>query len=322
MRPCIQSAALFESMNALLDAIAALPACQAAQRIFHGRGGRFPGCEHLSLDIFPPVLVLTSFAPLEGSDLQTIGDALQNRWQHLHPNVPMTWVYQCRALGAAETRLVQGSLPDPHTVQEDGAQYFVHVMKGQNHGLFLDMAEGRRWVRQYIARQPDPGRCKVLNLFAYTCAFSVAALQAGASQVINIDMSKGALATGQHNHRLNQLAGGQFWPHDIFSSWGKITRTGPYQLVIIDPPSYQKGSFVATKDYARLIKRLPDLLVPGGFALLCLNAPELPLAFLQDQMAEIAPELEFIEQVANPAVFADVSPDKALKVLAYRMPSL
>ncbi len=40
--------------------------------------------------------------------------------------------------------------------------------------------------------------------------------------------------------------------------------------------------------------------------LLCLNAPELNTAFLQDQMAEIAPELQFVERVANPAVFADV----------------
>ena len=309
-------------MNALLDTIAAMPACKDAQRLFHGRGGKFPGCEHLSLDIFPPAIVLTSFAPMEDGDLQTIGDALAARWQQIHPGEPLTWVYQCRALGAAETRLVQGELPEPHTVTEDGAQYLVHVLRGQNHGLFLDMAEGRRWVRQYIARQPAPERCKVLNLFAYTCAFSVAALQAGAGHVVNIDMSKGALGTGQFNHRLNQLAGGQFWPHDIFSSWGKITRTGPYQLVIMDQPSYQKGSFVATKDYARLIKRLPDLLLPGGYALLCLNAPELPLSFLKDQMAELAPELEFIEQVANPAIFADVSPDKALKVLAYRMPDL
>ncbi len=309
-------------MNALLDAIANMPATKEAQRLFHGRGGCFPGCEHLSLDIFPPALLLTSFAPLDGSDLQTIGAALQARWQQLHPGTPLTWVYQCRALGAAETRLMEGTLPEPHTVHEDGAEYVVHALRGQNHGLFLDMAEGRRWVRQYIARQPDPERCKVLNLFSYTCAFSVAALQAGASHVINIDMSKSALSTGQQNHRLNRLVGGQFWPHDIFSSWGKITRTGPYQLVIVDPPSYQKGSFVATKDYARLMKRLPDLLVPGGFALLCLNAPELPLAFLKDQMAELVPELEFIEQVANPAVFTDVSPDKALKVLAYRLPNL
>jgi len=92
--------------------------------------------------------------------------------------------------------------------------------------------------------------------------------------------------------------------------------------VIVDPPSFQRGSFVATKDYARLMRRLPDLLAPGGHALLCLNAPELGLAFLQDQMREIAPELEFVERVANPAVFADVSQERSLKVLAYRLPAL
>ncbi|OYU86843.1 MAG: SAM-dependent methyltransferase, partial [Burkholderiales bacterium PBB5] len=105
------------------------------------------------------------------------------------------------------------------------------------------------------------------------------------------------------------------------TSWGKITRGGPYDLVIADPPSYQKGSFVATKDYARLVRRLPDLLAPGGHALLCLNAPELGVAFLQDQMREQAPELQFVQRVSNPAVFADVSPERALKVLVYQAPT-
>ena len=316
-------------MQPLLDAIAAMPLPTDACRIFHGRGGRYPGCEQWTLDAYPPVWVLTSFLPAgeeTEAQLATIGAALAQRWEALAPGQPLKWVFQCRnealrTQGRTQTRLMAGSVPDPHVVTEQGAQFKVHVLRGQNHGLFLDMAAGRRWVRQYIARQPAPGSCKVLNMFAYTCAFSVAALQAGAGQVVNIDMGKGALATGQQNHQLNQLAGGQFWPHDVFSSWGKIARTGPYQLVIMDPPSYQKGSFIATKDYARLIKRLPDLLVPGGHALLCLNAPELPLSFLTEQVAQIVPELEFIEQVANPAVFADVSPDKALKVLAYRLPS-
>ena len=48
------------------------------------------------------------------------------------------------------------------------------------------MAEGRRWVRQYVSAHPG---VRVLNLFAYTCAFSVVALQAGAREVINVDMS-------------------------------------------------------------------------------------------------------------------------------------
>ena len=120
-------------------------------------------------------------------------------------------------------------------------------------------------------------------------------------------MSHGALAIGQQNHQLNDISeGASFLAHDIFSTWGKITRGGPYHLIIIDPPSYQKGSFVATKDYAKLMRRLSELLRPGGHALLCLNAPE----------------LAFVERLANPAVFADVSAERSLKVLVYRAPEL
>jgi len=134
-------------------------------------------------------------------------------------------------------------------------------------------------------------------------------------------MSHGALAIGQQNHQLNGLAAGaSFLAHDIFKSWGKVTRGGPYDLVILDPPSYQKGSFVASKDYARLMRRLPDLLAPGGHALLCLNAPELGLAFLQDQMQALAPQLAFVQRLSNPPVFADVSAERSLKVLVYKAP--
>ena len=313
-------------MQPLLEAIAAMERPEqpeAARRIFHGRGGLHPGCEHLALDAYPPVFVLTSFQPVAEAeaeaDLAAVGAALHARWAQIAPGEPLNWVFQCRHAsvgGRSDTRLMAGAVPDPHDVTEDGARYRVHVLRGQNHGLFLDMAEGRRWVRAHVAAQPG---IRVLNLFAYTCAFSVVALQAGAGQVTNVDMSRGALAIGQQNHRLNGIGSGAgFLPHDVFSSWGRITRGGPYGLVIADPPSHQKGSFVAAKDYARLMRRLPALLAPGGHALLCLNAPELGMDFLQNQMRELAPELRFVERVVNPAAFADVSPERALKVLVYR----
>jgi 23S rRNA (cytosine1962-C5)-methyltransferase len=315
-------------MQALLQAIAEMDRPTDAQRVFHGRGGMHPGCEHWVLDAFPPVWVLTSFQAVSEAELACVGSALTVRWVQIAPSESLNWVFQCRAEGHLETRLMQGEVPDPHVVTENGARFRVHVLKGQNHGLFLDMAEGRRWVRDHISQHisqvtATPPRFKVLNLFAYTCAFSVVALQAGAKQVMNVDMSHGALAIGQQNHPLNGLTtGASFLAHDIFKTWGKITRSGPYGLVIVDPPSYQKGSFVATKDYARLMRRLPELLAPGGHALLCLNAPELGLAFLQDQMQALAPELKFVQRVANPAVFADVSPERSLKVLAYQLPPL
>ena len=311
-------------MQALLQAIATMALPNDAQRIFHGRGGLYPGCEQWALDAFPPVLVLTSFQAASEEELATVGAALSTRWAQIAPDQALSWVFQCRAEGHLETRLMSGTVPDPHVVTENGSSFRVHVLKGQNHGLFLDMAQGREWVRHMVRNYPaDQPRLKVLNLFAYTCAFSVVALQAGAKQVVNVDMSHGAMAIGQQNHPLNGIStSATFLMHDIFKTWGKITRSGPYGLVIIDPPSYQKGSFIATKDYAKLMRRLPELLAPGGYALLCLNAPELGLAFLQDQMKELAPELTFVERVANPAVYADVSPERSLKVLAYQMPSL
>ena len=310
-------------MHALLSAIATMPMPLDAQRIFHGRGGMHPGCEHLTLDAYPPVLVLTSFKVLGDDELNALGQALSARWQTLSPGQTLNWVYQCRADGGAETRLMAGSVPDPHTVTEAGTQYKVHVLRGQNHGLFLDMAEGRRWVRKFVTAHPKTYAFKVLNLFAYTCSFSVVALQAGAKHVVNVDMSQGALATGQQNHRLNGIQTGvSFLGHDIFKTWGKITRGGPYDLVVLDPPSYQKGSFVANKDYARLVRRLPELLAPEGHALVCLNAPELDTAFLQAHMQEQAPELEFVQRLPNPATFADAQPERALKVLLYRAPAI
>jgi len=311
-------------MQALLNAIATMPLPTDAQRVFHGRGGVYPGCEHWVLDAFPPVMVLTSFQAVTQDELAAVDQALVARWAQIASDQPLNWVFQCRAEGHLETRLMRGTVPDPHVVTENGSSFRVHVLKGQNHGLFLDMAQGREWVRQFVRNYgADQPRLKVLNLFAYTCAFSVVAMQAGAKQVVNVDMSHGAMAIGQQNHALNGIStGATFLMHDIFKTWGKITRSGPYGLVIVDPPSYQKGSFIATKDYAKLMRRLPELLAPGGYALLCLNAPELGLDFLQDQMQALAPELKFVERVANPAVFADVSPERSLKVLAYQMPAL
>ncbi|MDG5976340.1 hypothetical protein H010_13831 [Hydrogenophaga taeniospiralis CCUG 15921] len=304
-------------MQALLDTIATMAMPSDAQRIFHGRGGLHPGSEAWTLDAYPPVWVLTRFGETSDDELVTVSAALAERHEQLSTGEPLNWVFQSRHEGRSETRLMAGSVPEPHVVSEHGARYLVHVLKGQNHGLFLDMAEGRQWVREHAAG------AKVLNLFAYTCAFSVAALQGGAKQVINVDMSAGAIALGQQNHALNGLqAGASFLAHDIFKTWGKLTRSGPYHLVIVDPPSYQKGSFVATKDYLRLMRRLPDLLRPDGKVLLCLNAPELDTAFLQDQMHEAAPGLVFEQRLPNPASFADASPERALKVLVYRAPSL
>ncbi len=304
----------------LLEAIATLTPDHLrgdARRIFHGRGGLHPGCEHWSLDLYPPVVLLTSYQPVDEAELATLQAALTARWAAIAPGEPLNLVFQLRDEVHADTRLLCGSVPDLHVVSEGDARYKVHLLRGRNHGLFLDMAEGRRWVHQFAAEHPG---CKVLNLFAYTCSFSVAALQGGAAHVVNMDMAAGALGIGKHNHQLSGVGqGASFLPHDVFSSWGKLNRLGPFDLVIADPPSYQKGSFVTDKDYARLMRRLSGLLMPGGHALLCLNSPKHDTAFLRDGMAAEASDLQFVQRLPNPPVYADAEPERALKVLVYRL---
>ncbi|QSX32253.1 class I SAM-dependent methyltransferase [Shewanella avicenniae] len=298
-------------MQAFVDAIAAITPSTDAERLIHGRGGMLPGGEHLCVDWFPPALLLTSFRELTTDELHKLQQALVQRFAEL--NLPLNLVYQHRAGGQTQTVLLQGELPEPHVVTENGRQFYVHLLRGQNHGLFLDMRNGRQWVAENAKFK------KVLNLFSYTCAFSVAALSGGADEVVNIDMAKGALSTGKQNHVLNEMpSGARFLGHDIFKSWGKLKKLGPYDLLIADPPSNQKGSFVATKDYVRLLRRLPELLNDGADVLLCLNAPELGRDFLMQQVADTLPQLRFIEQIENPPVFADVDADRALKVLLYR----
>ena len=69
----------------------------------------------------------------------------------------------------------------------------------------------------------------------------------------------------------------------------------PYDIVIIDPPSFQKGSFVVTSDYIKIIKNLILYYLIGGVVLACLNDPFLNSNFLIDIFKKEAPNFEFLE---------------------------
>ena len=303
-------------MQALLDTVSRLNVPTQACRLFHGRGGRYPGCEQWSLDFYPPVWLLTSHGEVSPEDITRFQSVLSLRWSEIAPEHILHCVLQVRHANQTRTQLLSGSVPDPHWVLEGASQYQVQLMRSKNHGLFLDMACGRQWVHKHVHSHPG---IAVLNLFAYTGAFSVVALQAGASRVVNVDMSAGAMALAQANHRKNEITkGASFWVHDIFKSWAKIQRAGPFDLVIVDPPSFQKGSFVAHKDYARVLRRLPQLVDNDGYALLCLNAPELGPEFLHQLVQTCARGFTLVQRLNNPAAFDDVASERSLKVLLYQ----
>ena len=225
-----------------------------------------------------------------------------------------TLVMQHRYTLNSDTEWLVGEAIDEWTLTEGGLRYRVDLGRKQNNGLFLDMRYGRDWV------QANAQGKRVLNLFAYTCGFSVAALEGGAQHVVNLDMSRAALSRGRDNHRLNghDLTKVTFLGHELFKSWGKVKSTGPYDLVIIDPPSFQKGSFLLTKDYQRVVRRLPELLTEDGVVLACMNDPSLGADFLIDGVTRDAPSLRFEQRLANPPEFPDADVECGLKALVFK----
>ena len=221
---------------------------------------------------------------------------------------------QHRYVQGSESEWLAGEPQAQWPIIEDGLHYLLDLGSKQNSGLFLDMRLGRQWVREQAAGK------RVLNLFAYTCGFSVAAIAGGAERVVNLDMSRAALSRGRDNHRLNghDTSRVSFLGHDLFKSWSKVKQGGPYDLVIIDPPSFQKGSFVLGKDYARVLRRLPELLTANGCVLACMNDPAFTVEFLLEGMAEAAPGLRFEQRLENPPEFPDADPQCGLKALVFR----
>ncbi|MEZ9392828.1 class I SAM-dependent methyltransferase [Vibrio splendidus] len=287
------------------------------RRIFHGRGKFWPGLDQLTCDWVDGQLLVNVFKEVDDEFLSSLKAGLvdltnKDIWQVKQGT---SIVLQHRYADGTPSEVLWGELNDSPIVVEHGLKYQLDIGRNQNFGLFLDMRNGRQWV------QDNAKDKNVLNLFAYTCGFSVAAIAGGARQCMNVDMSRGSLNKGRDNHRLNDhdMRSVNFLGYDIFKSWGKIKKGGPYELVIIDPPSFQKGSFALTKDYKKILRRLPDLLTEGGEVIACVNSPAVSPNFLIETMAEEAPSVEFIERLDNPPEFVDVDLDSSLKVLRFKI---
>lgn len=303
-------------MNSVLEAITTgltQIVNRDCRRLFHGRGRCYDGLHDINVDWFDPVLLITLYQEPESASWAAFILQLQ------HAGLEMGCILvQRRFLRGAPMEILWGELPLQTEAVEQGLRYGLSFGGKQNFGFFLDMAPGREWLVQRVKGK------KVLNLFSYTCAFSVAAIAAGAHSVVNLDMSRAALNVGRDNHRLNghddQLRRDiQFLSHDLFRSWKKVTSKGPYDIVIIDPPSRQKGSFVAEQDYGKVVRRLTALLPNGGDVLACLNAPELGESFLFDLFAAECAEAEYVERLANRVDFPEVDNQRNVKMLHYRL---
>ncbi|MDH5581596.1 MAG: class I SAM-dependent methyltransferase, partial [Bdellovibrionales bacterium] len=230
------------------------------RRIFFGRGRNLPfNIDRLDFR----TILITCFEEIDINSFLFLD----------FPNI----IIQNRYTKPCEIFTLKGELKDSYIVQENGISFKVYLDGNQNIGLFPEM----RLLKNFL-KEESKGK-KVLNMFSYTCSFSVYCALGGAREIHNIDMMKSALERGRENHRLNliDLKNIYFHKHNIKKSWGLLKRKGPFDLIIFDPPSAQGKSFTAQSDYQNMLSRLPQLLTREGRAIICLNSPHISYNQLQ-----------------------------------------
>lgn len=281
-----------------------IPSNGRSSRIFHGRGKKFPGYEHICIDLFATSALITLYKETSPELIESCRSELS-----FMENI----LLQKRYLSRPELVVLKGSVPSSEVAVEDSLKFNLKFGESQNIGFFLDMYPGRELLKKISAGK------KVLNLFSYTCSLSVAAIDGGAIEVVNVDMSKAALLIGEQNHQLNGFSQkARFMAYDIMNSWKKIQKPGPYDVIVIDPPTNQGDSFKVERDYHKIIKRLNDMTNPDATIVACLNSPYLTSDFLINLFSIHAPEFKFQNILYSAFSAMEINPEEGLKIVVFK----
>jgi 23S rRNA (cytosine1962-C5)-methyltransferase len=163
--------------------------------------------------------------------------------------------------------------PERVGIVERGIHFAIRPYDGFSVGLFLDQRDNRSRVRELAAGKD------VLNLFAYTCGFSVAAALGGAKQTVSVDVAPKHLEWGKTNFALNDidLADHFFFRSDAKEFLARAKRQGrSFDLVLLDPPSFahgrgSKGDFSVLTDLPALVAAATEVLRPDGVLMISIN---------------------------------------------------
>ncbi len=232
-----------------------------AFRLVHAEGDGLPG---LVIDRYGTVAVCQLF---------------ERAWE---PLLPAVLEVLAGELGAADVLLrggdaaagvptvLRGRIPPAEVViREGGVRFAVDLLGGQKTGFFLDQRENRRRVASLA------GGASLLNLFAYSGGFAVAALAAGAARAVNVDASPQALALARRAYALNGLRADDagFVAGDAFRVVRALAAAGErFGVVVADPPAFVKRKAdleAGLRGYKDVNLHAMRLVEPGGLLLTC-----------------------------------------------------
>ena len=132
------------------------------------------------------------------------------------------------------------SIPDRWQIHYDDLTFNLKLMGFKHTGLFPEQAYNWSMLKSKIKGKKD---VKVLNLFAYTGAASVACLFAGAS-VVHVDSSRGMVDWAKENVESSNLSDKpiRFIVDDVVKFVEREIRRGnKYDIILMDPPSFGRG---------------------------------------------------------------------------------
>ena len=175
--------------------------------------------------------------------------------------------------------------PETFTILENGVKYSVFMNDGLMTGIFLDQHE----VRDALINELGLGK-RVLNMFSYTAAFSVAAAMGGAIETTSVDLAKRSRELSQAHFEANGLdvTNHHFVVMDVFEYFKYAKRKNlTFDLIVIDPPSFarnKKQTFSVAKDYHRLISQALEVLSDDGTIIASTNVANLTVAQFKKQL--------------------------------------
>jgi len=235
---------------------------------------------------------------------EVIATTLQVPRANLHMKV------RARQEGLAQyERLAQGDVRI--RVQEDGLTFLVNLDDYLDTGLFLDHRIMRRNVRA-----ESSGR-HMLNLFAYTGAFSVHAAAGGAKTTTSIDLSQTYLDWARDNLAANHFGEDrhQLVRADIVQ-WLEAPSSQRWDLAVVDPPTFSnskkmRGVFDVQRDHPMLLRRVFERMNRGGVVYFSTNARRFKLA---PEAFEGCAKVDDISRATLPADFRDEKIHRAWRV--------
>lgn len=271
------------------------------------------GISGLSVDRFGDVIVLETLEGKFHGDQQLLRQ-IGNDYHHILGVDTVVARNVKRKTPTDPKQLVQvvrGKPIDELTITENGARFIITPMSPNLTGLFADHRENRRRVRR-MAEGKD-----VLNLFAYTCGFSVSAALGGAKSTTSVDLTIGHLEWGKRNFAENgiDLDGHLFIRSEAFEYFKRARRQNrQYDLIIIDPPSFArskkpKKTWEIKRDLSKLIGEALTVMRPGGVMLVSTNNRSLSAGWLVEQVEEASDRPHRI--LARPSLPVDFAPDPA-----------